>query len=339
MLACIVTSCGNDGKKSTNDSLTGAGATFPQPYYSFAFKTIGDSTGLEITYGGIGSGGGLRSLKDRIVDFAGSDVFLSDKEVAEMPGATIHIPTCIGAVALAYNLPGVDSLKLTGDIVADIYAGNITRWNDNRLSAINPSVKLPDLDITPVYRSDGSGTTFVFTDYLSKINENWNNSIGRGKSLKFPAGIAAKGNPGIAGTISQTKGTIGYIGSEYAATLRIPIASLMNQKGEFVMPTPESITASASAEIPEDTRVMLTNSTAEGAYPISCFTWILIYEQQQYANRSETHAKALIKMIDWMLSPEIQSYTSRLNYAPLPENVIAKARKNLSTVKYGTNNL
>ena len=204
MLAVIFSS------NATNDvngpakkvSISGAGATFPLPFYNLAFKTYQDKTGNSITYGGIGSGGGIRSLKDKIVDFGGSDAYLSDKEMSEMPATVVHIPTCMGAVVLAYNLPGVDNLKLTGDIVADIYLGKITKWNDAKIQELNPSVTLPNKELTPVYRSDGSGTTFVFSDYLTKVSNDWKENVGTGKSLKWPAGLAAKGNPGVFATLT-----------------------------------------------------------------------------------------------------------------------------------------
>lgn len=202
-----------------------------------------------------------------------------------MPSATVHVPTCMGAVVMAYNLPGVKDLKLTGEIIADIYLGKITRWNDNRIQTVNPGLNLPDRVLNPVYRSDGSGTTFVFSDYLTKISGEWADRVGTGKSLKWPAGLAAKGNPGVAGIISQTPGTIGYVGSEYAFALNIPIAQLKNKAGRFISPNAESISATASGEMPADTRTMITNAPASDAYPISCFTWIILYKEQAYNGR------------------------------------------------------
>ena len=249
-LAAVLAACGQSPKGSGREKLAGAGATFPLPYYNLAFKTYRDSVPAEVSYGGIGSGGGIRSLKDRIVDFAGSDAYLTDAEMAAMPDSVIHIPTCMGAVVMAYNLPGVEKLKLTGELVADIYLGKITRWNDARIRGINPGVQLPDLEIHPVYRSDGSGTTFVFSDYLTKVSPAWKETIGAGKSLEWPAGLAAKGNPGISGTVSQTEGAVGYIGSEYAFAQHISYASLQNKAGRFIDPTLESISAAAAGDLP-----------------------------------------------------------------------------------------
>ena len=231
-LTIALAACGGkQAGEGSKVSLSGAGATFPQPYYDVAFKDYQDSTGVVITYGGIGSGGGIRSLKDRIVDFGATDAFLSDKEMQAMPAPVVHIPTCLGAIVMAYNLPGIDDLKLTGDIVADMYLGKITKWNDARLVAINPGIALPDQVISPIYRSDGSGTTFVFSDYLTKVSAEFNEKVGRDKALKWPAGIAAKGNPGVAGTISQTSGSIGRseerrVGKEWTFWCRFCVAPM-----------------------------------------------------------------------------------------------------------------
>lgn len=249
MMAVAFTSCG--GQKSGNNNggresveLTGAGATFPLPFYTMSFDAYGEQSGDKVSYGGIGSGGGVRNLKDGIVDFAGSDAFLSDKEMAEMK-PVVHIPTCMGAVVLAYNLPDVVALNLSGDVIADIYSGKITDWNDERLQKLNPDVKLPAKKIIPAYRSDGSGTTFVFTDYLSKVSEDWKNNFGAGKTVDFKVGQAAKGNPGVAGIIRQTPYSIGYIGSEYAFAQKIPYASVVNTRGELVTPSTASISGSS----------------------------------------------------------------------------------------------
>lgn len=335
--ALIVTLTGCGGKKGGKNqsvALTAAGATFPLPFYNLAFKTYQDKGSATVTYGGIGSGGGIRSLKDRIIDFGGSDAYLSDKEISEMPAEVIHIPTCIGAVVMAYNLPNIPNLKLTGDLISDIYLGKITKWNDPQLTALNPDIKLPDMTINPVYRSDGSGTTYVFSDYMSKVSPEWEQKIGTGKALKWEAGIAAKGNPGVAGTIRQTQGSIGYIGSEYAFALKIPVAQLANAAGNFITPNSESISAAAQGIIPEDTRTMITNSSAPNAYPISCFTWVILYKEQGYNNRSEAQAKETVRLIDWMLGSEAQALTTKVHYSPLPSNVVTQAKKLLEEVTY-----
>ena len=286
-LVLAFVACGsnkNNGGRAPQE-LSGAGATFPLPFYNVVFERFGQVNGDQVAYGGIGSGGGVRNLRDKIVDFAGSDAFLSDKEMAEMP-PVVHVPTCMGAVVLAYNLDGVGELCLTGELIADIFAGKINKWNDERLVQFNPGVALPDADIIPVFRSDGSGTTFVFTDYLTKVSPMWAAEYGAGKSVDFPTGQAAKGNPGVAGVIKQTKNSIGYVGSEYAFAQKIPYARVQNKKGELVMPTPATISAAASGGIPADTRCSITDADASGAYPISTFTWMIIYKEQNYSGRT-----------------------------------------------------
>lgn len=328
-------SCGGSSNSGARESqeLAGAGATFPLPFYNVAFEQFGQLNGDQVAYGGIGSGGGVRNLRDKIVDFAGSDAFLSDKEMAEM-APVVHIPTCMGAVVLAYNLDGVNGLKLSGDIIADIFAGEIKMWNDERLAALNPGVELPAEAIIPVYRSDGSGTTFVFTDYLTKVSPMWASKYGMGKSVNFPIGQAAKGNPGVAGVIKQTKNTIGYVGSEYAFAQGIPYASIENRHGEFVQPSPETISAAASGEIPADTRCSITNSNAAGAYPISTFTWMIIYKEQNYSDRTMEQAEATLDLLKYILSDEAQNITSEVHYAPLPAKVKELSMMNLKTVTY-----
>lgn len=331
-MAMAVCACG--GQKSSGESveLTGAGATFPLPFYNMTFEGYSATHADRVSYGGIGSGGGVRNLKDGIVDFAGSDAFLSDKEMTEMP-AVVHIPTCMGAVVLAYNLPDVVKLNLSGEVIADIYAGMITDWNDARLQELNPDVKLPAKKIILAFRSDGSGTTFVFTDYLSKVSENWKNTYGAGKTVDFPVGQAAKGNPGVAGIIAQTPYSLGYIGSEYAFAQKIPCASVINAQGEAVLPDTKSISA-AAGEIPQDTRCSITNADAPGAYPISCFTWLLIYKEQDYSSRSEAQAKATLELMKYILSDSIQQTTEAVHYAPLPKKAVELSLNNLKEVTY-----
>ena len=328
----------SSGGNATNGSreaqeLSGAGATFPLPFYNVVFEKFAEVNGDVVAYGGIGSGGGVRNLRDKIVDFAGSDAFLSDKEMAEM-APVVHIPTCMGAVVLAYNLDGVKELKLSGEIIADIFAGNIKMWNDERLAALNPDVKLPNESIIPVFRSDGSGTTFVFTDYLTKVSPMWKEKFGAGKSVNFPSGQAAKGNPGVAGVIKQTKNSIGYVGSEYAFAQKIPYAKIKNQRGEIVEPNAASISAAASGVIPADTRCSITNADAKGAYPISTFTWMIIYKEQNYSDRSKEQALATLDLLKYILSDEAQNITSEVHYAPLPAKAKELSMTNLKSVTY-----
>lgn len=334
-IALAMVACGgnanNGGRKS--QELSGAGATFPLPFYNVVFEQFRQANGDQVAYGGIGSGGGVRNLRDKIVDFAGSDAFLSDKEMAEM-APVVHIPTCMGAVVVAYNLDGVKELKLSGEVIADIFAGNIKMWNNERIAALNPDVKLPSEVIIPVYRSDGSGTTFVFTDYLTKVSPVLASKYGTGKSVNFPAGQAAKGNPGVAGVIKQTKNSIGYVGSEYAFAQKIPYARIQNLRGEFVLPSSATISAAASGVIPADTRCSITNADAAGAYPISTFTWMIIYKEQNYSDRSKEQAAATLDLLKYILSDEAQHITSEVHYAPLPAKAKELSMTNLKTVTY-----
>ena len=335
VLALVLSSCGGSSTNNNRKAqeLSGAGATFPLPFYNVIFEKFAEANGDAVAYGGIGSGGGVRNLRDKIVDFAGSDAFLSEKEMSDM-NPVIHVPTCMGAVVVAYNLEGVDKLNLSGELIADIFAGEVKMWNDPRLKALNPDAVLPAEAIIPVFRSDGSGTTFVFTDYLTKVSPMWANKFGAGKSVNFPSGQAAKGNPGVAGVISQTKNSIGYVGSEYAFAQKIPYARIENQHGEMVEPTAETISAAASGEIPSDTRTSITNSDAIGAYPIATFTWMVIYKEQNYSDRSMDQAVATLDLLQYILSDEAQNITSEVHYAPLPTKAKELSMKNLKTVTY-----
>ena len=333
--AIVLASCGsntNDNSRKAQE-LSGAGATFPLPFYNAVFEQFAETKGDAVAYGGIGSGGGVRNLRDKIVDFAGSDAFLTDKEMADM-NPVIHIPTCMGAVVLAYNLEGVEELRLTGEIIADIFAGNIKMWNDERIKSLNPQALLPNEALIPVFRSDGSGTTFVFTDYLTKVSQMWASKFGAGKSVNFPVGQAAKGNPGVASVIKQTRNSIGYVGSEYAFAQKIAYAKIQNQDGEFVAPSSASISAAASGDIPADTRTSITNSAAKGAYPISTFTWMIIYKEQNYSDRSKEQAMATLDLIQYILSDEAQKITAFVHYAPLPTKAKEISLANLKTVTY-----
>jgi len=339
-LLVLLISCNNNSaneeKGGSGMSLSGAGATFPYPYYNIVFRDyMRLNGGLKVSYGAIGSGGGIRSLRDRSVDFGASDAFLNSKEIASMNAEVVHVATCMGGVVMAYTLEGVDSLRLTGPLVADIYLGNIRKWNDPKLQAINPNVPLPDLDITPVYRSDGSGTTYNFSEYLSMVSPDWDSVMGKGKALKWEAGIAAKGNPGVAGIVQQTEGAIGYIGSEYALTLKLPVAKLRNKAGNYVDATLETISAAANVALPDDMRATIIDSDDPNAYPISLFTWILVYKDQQYGNRTKKEAEALVDMLSYIISDGGQKVAAQINYAPLSAQAIEKTKKLIGEIHYG----
>lgn len=308
MLAGLfLTSC------SQKKEITGAGATFPEPYYNLVFKNYTDKTGTNVSYGGVGSGGGIRSLKNEIIDFAGTDV-IPGKEDTEGMMPVIYIPTCRGAVVLSYNIPNIDKLRLTADLIAGIYLDSINNWNDASIQVANPVIVLPDLAITPVYRSDGSGTTYNFSQYMSSVSANWKNALGVGKSLNFTDGIAAKGNPGVVGTIANTPGAIGYIGSEYAFSMNVPAAAIMNANSQFIEPTTQAI--------------------ADDSYPITCTTWIGIYKEQHYAGRSIEQAKNTLDLMQFMLDAETQKSTEAIHYAPVPEADRQNALKALEEVTY-----
>jgi phosphate transport system substrate-binding protein len=335
--ACSNSSNKKGGEKSESTkkvTLTAAGATFPMPYYNMVFKAYTTETGTLLTYGGIGSGGGIRSLTDKVVDFGATDAYLNDEKLAAMPAEVVHIPTVLGAVVIAYNLPGVEDLKLSNELLEKIFMGELTKWNDPAIQANNAGAALPDKEITFVHRSDGSGTTFIFSDYMTKISSKWANEIGAGKSLLWPVGMGAKGNPGVAGTIQQTEGAIGYIGSEYAFAQKIQTALVQNSSGNYIEPSIASVSASAKAEIPDDTRIMLTNSDDPDAYPISGFTWIILYKEQNYNGRSKEQALGTVAFLDWLVSADAQGQAEKVHYAPLPTAAAEKAKAILRSVTF-----
>jgi phosphate transport system substrate-binding protein len=322
---------GNGGRIT----IEGAGATFPYPFYSQIFSNYQKETGIRVEYGAIGSGGGIRSLKDRVVDFGGTDAYLTDERIAgELPADIVHIPTSVGAVVLGYKLPGVMELRLTPELLAGIFLGEITMWNDPLLVAENPQTNLPAIKITVVHRSDGSGTTSIFSDYLSKVSEKWEREVGRGTSLSWPTGIGGQGNPGVTGMLSQTTGGIGYIGYEYASSQMIYMASLKNSSGNYVRPTIRSITAAARGDIPDDTRIMLTDPADEDAWPVCGFTWLIIYREQAYGNRTLTQARETVNLLRWIIGDQAQAVAPRVNYAPLSADAVVKARRILETVTF-----
>ncbi len=337
LIGAMFSACQNGSKKGSTSgsaSLAAAGATFPLPFYNMVIKNYIKEKGVLVTYGGIGSGGGIKSLKDKVVDFGATDAYLSDKNMAEMPAPIVHIPTCMGAVVIAYNLPGVEGLKLTNELLEGIFMGDITKWNDSKIKAVNEGLDLPNQEITFVHRSDGSGTTYIFSDFMSKISTKWNDEVGKGKSLKWPVGIGAKGNPGVAGTVKSTPGAIGYVGSEYAFAQKIAYAQVKNKSGNYITPSIESISAAAKGSLPADTRIMVTNSDDADAYPICGFTWLILYKEQAYNGRSKDQALATLNFLDWIVSPEAQTVAPKVNYAPLPQKAVAQAKEILRSVTY-----
>jgi len=317
--------------------LTGAGATFPQPIYSKWFSDYAAKTGVKINYQSIGSGGGIRQISEGTVDFGASDAPMTDDELAKAKGGPIlHFPTVLGADVITYNVPGVtQSLQLTGDVIADIFLGKITKWNDARIAGLNPGVKFPASDILVVHRSDGSGTTYVFTDYLSAVSPAWAAGPGKAKDVKWPVGLGGKGNEGVAGQIKQTPGTIGYVELAYANQNRLPVAKVKNAAGQLVGPTIASITAAAAGALEKlgtktDYRVSIVNSPGADAYPISSFTWLLVYQRQQ----DPVKGKKLVEFMRWALT-EGEGSAAALDYAPLPEAVAKQLLDRLATIQVG----
>src|ERR1035437_8727790 len=316
-----------------DNELTGAGATFPFPFYSKLFDEYNKKTTIKVNYQSIGSGGGIKQLQAKTVDFGASDAPMSDEELKNSPAPIAHIPTCLGADVVTYNIPGEPILQLTGDVVADIFLGKITKWNDAQITKLNPTAKLPDLAISVIHRSDGSGTTYIFSDYLSKVSPQWKTKPGTGKSLEWPAGLGAKGNEGVAGLVKQTPGSIGYVELIYAQQNKMPMAKLKNKSGNFVEATLASVSSAANVKIADDARVSITDTDAKDGYPISSFTYLLVYKNQSYEGRSEAKAKNTIKLI-WWTTHEGQQFASPLMYAPLPKEALAVAEKILKSVTF-----
>jgi phosphate transport system substrate-binding protein len=311
-------------------ALTGAGATFPNPIYTKWFDSYAKATGVRINYQSIGSGGGIRQFTEGTVDFGATDGPMTDEQIKAVQGNVIHIPTVIGAVVLTYNLPSLGSTKLRLDAptIADIYLGRLTKWNDSRIARMNPGVKLPDQDIIVAHRSDGSGTTYVFVDYLSKVSPDWKQKVGKATSVNWPVGLGGKGNEGVTQQVKQTDGAIGYVELIYAISNKLPYAIVKNAAGNFVEPTLQTATAAASGvDLPADTdfRVSITNAEGPNAYPITSFTWLLIRKEGQDPSKS----KAIWDFVRWMSDAEAQRLAADLHYAPLPMPVIELVKKRI----------
>ncbi|HPF61238.1 MAG: phosphate ABC transporter substrate-binding protein PstS [Gemmatimonadetes bacterium] len=324
--------CGGGGGDAGGPvALTGAGATFPNPVYSKWFDAFYRATGNQINYQSVGSGAGVKQYTQGTVDFGATDGPMTDEEIAAVDGQVLHIPTVLGAVVLTWNLPGLDALQLDGTTVADIFLGRITRWNDPRIAELNPGAALPDRDILVVHRSDGSGTSFIFTDYLAKVSTDWQDSVGVGKSVNWPTGLGGKGNEGVTQQIKQVEGTLGYVELVYAAENGLPTATLRNAAGEFVAPTLASVTAAAAgADFGPDTdfRVSITDAPGAGAYPISSFTWLLIRPDMADAAK----ATAIRDFLRWMVGAEAQQMAADLQYAPLPAPVVTLVESRIGTL-------
>jgi phosphate transport system substrate-binding protein len=311
-------------------SLNGAGATFPYPIYNKWFNEYNKAKGVQINYQSIGSGGGIQQLTNGTVDFGASDAPMTDEQMAKVKGGVFHFPTVAGAVVMAYNLPGVKSgLKLTPSVLADICMGSITKWNDPQIAELNDGVNLPDMNITFAHRSDGSGTSNIFTNYLTKVSTKWASTVGFGTAVKWPVGVGGKGNEGVAGLILQNPGCIGYVELAYAIKNNLTYAKMKNKAGKFVEPSLESTTAAvAGAKVPPDFRVMITNASGADAYPICGFTWLLVHPSYDDAAKGS----AIKDFLKWYLS-EGEGMAADLYYAPLPSSIVTKVEKKVEMVK------
>lgn len=342
MFACLVAiifvigafACtGNKGGGAVK--LQGAGATFPNPLYQKWISEFDKANPtVQIDYQSIGSGGGIKQLQAQTVDFGASDAPMTDEELKATPGPVVHIPTVLGAVVITYNVPGVTSaLRFSPDVVADIFLGKITKWNDARIKADNANVNLPANDISSVHRSDSSGTTFVFTDYLSKVSAEWKDKVGANKQPKWVGGIGGKGNEGVTGQVKATPNTIGYVELAYAVQNKLPVALIKNNSGNFIEPTIDAVTAAAAGAIastPEDLRVSITDAAGAAAYPISSYTYILAYQDQKDA----TKGKATVHFLWWGIH-DGQKFAKDLQYAPLPDEIVKRAEAKINSIASG----
>ncbi len=333
--ACWSTDGGGAAGDGDQLTLTGAGATFPYPIYSRWFATYSDNNPVRVNYQSVGSGGGIRQMIEGVVDFGATDAPLTEEDLARMPG-TLSIPMVIGSVAVTYNLPGLlDPLRLDGPTIAAIFQGEVTHWRDPRLAALNPGVTIPDRDIIPVHRSDGSGTTYVFTDYLTEISPSWRTVVGRGNAVRWPTGLGARGNEGVTGQIRHIDGAVGYVEQVYAAQNELPIALIRNPSGEFVAPSSSAATAAADAFAERivknrDFRLSIVNAASEGAYPVASWTYLLVAPHIEECRRAE----ALLDLIEWSLMEGAES-AEALNYAPLSLEIRVRALDALKVVTCG----
>jgi phosphate transport system substrate-binding protein len=313
--------------------INGAGATFPNPIYSKWFSEYNKlHPNVQINYQSLGSGAGIRQLTNQTVFFGATDGPMTQDQLLAAPGKVLHFPTVLGAVVPVYNIPGVTTqLKFTGPLLADIFLGKITKWNDPAIAKVNPGVNLPGTDITVAHRSDGSGTTYIFMDFLAKLSPEWKQKVGVATAVNWPAGVGGKGNEGVSGLVSQTPGSIGYVELIYALQNKVSYGSVQNMAGEFVTATVESVSlaaAEAAKSMPADFRVSITNAPGKGVYPISSFTWLLLYESP----KDKAQAKAMVDFVKWALT-DGQKFAPDLGYAPLPEAVVKLEMAALSKIK------
>ena len=328
----LLMAMGSGTTHAAPEMITGAGATFPYPLYSKWFsdyQTVNPQ--VQFNYQSIGSGGGIRQLLDKTVDFGASDAPMTDEQLSKSSNPVLHIPTVLGAVVVTYNLPGLSSeLLLTPELIAGIFLGKISKWNDEALVKANPKLNLPNSDIVVVHRSDGSGTTAIFSDYLAKVSAEWNKTVGSGTALKWPTGLGGKGNEGVSGLVKQNSGSVGYVELIYADTNKLAMAKVKNASGAFVSPTTQSVTAAANGllkSIPADFRVSITDAPGKASYPISGFTYILVH-----LNQDKVKGAKLIEFLKWAVGPG-QAKINPLTYAPLPKELATKVQKKIAEIK------
>jgi len=332
----IVAALGLQTRASAQDDKTilGAGSSFINPLFSKIFADYNQKTGIQVNYQSIGSGGGILQLTNKTVDFGASDGPLNDEQTAKIGVPVLHIPQASGAVVIMYNLPGTaNNINLTPDIIANIYLGNIKIWNDPKITSINKGVSIPALPILVAHRSDGSGTTAIFTNYLSKVSPDWKAKVGTGGSVNWPAGLGGKGSEGVAGLVKQTPGAIGYVELIYALQNKLDFAKIQNKKGKFIMPSIASVTAAGNVKLPDDSKIFITDTDAPDGYPIAGFTWVIIYKEQNYNGRSQARAQALLKLLWWNIH-EGQQFAQPLNYSPLSKEAVKVAEKILKSATY-----
>jgi phosphate transport system substrate-binding protein len=330
----LAASCITLSASAQDNTLLGAGSSFINPLFSKMFADYGATTGVKVNYQSIGSGGGILQLTNKTVDFGDSDAPLNEEQTKKMGVPVLHIPMASGATVITYNLPEVKTpLKLNGKVIADIYLGKITTWNNAEIAALNKGVKLPETPIVVVHRSDGSGTSFIFTDFLTKVNEEWAKKVGKATAVNWPAGLGGKGSEGVAGLVKQTPGAIGYVELAYALQNHMEFADIQNKAGKFIKPTLETTTIASNIEIPADSKVSFTNTDNAKGYPIGSFTWALIYKEQNYNGRSKARATQLLKLLWWNIH-EGQKFCAALNYAQLSKSAVKVAEKILKSATY-----
>jgi phosphate transport system substrate-binding protein len=348
VISIVLISCGGNNNstatnKDTGDTtaasgnektLLGAGSTFVNPLFSKMFAEYNTKTRMEVNYQSIGSGGGILQLTNKTVDFGASDGPLNDEQTAKIDVPVLHIPMASGAVVLTYNLPGVNaSLKFTPDVIADIFLGKIKKWDDKRITSLNAGITIPSFPLLVAHRSDGSGTTNIFTNYLSKVSPEWSSKVGSGGAVNWPTGLGGKGNEGVSGLVKQTPGAVGYVELIYALQNKMTYAQVKNLKGNFITPSLESVSAASNITLPDDAKIFITNTDAADGYPISGFTWVIIYKEQNYNNRSMQRAQNLLQLLWWNIH-DGQQYATPLNYAPLSKGALEVAEKILNSATY-----